>query len=145
VELTVADGSVLTDLADYGARVRGLSASDGTGRLEIEAPPGTTARSVVDHVESFEGGELVAYHEHDVTDDAAPTTRGDFVSRLRDRLTDRQLSALQRAYLGGYFEWPREVDGDDLADTMDVSRSTFHQHLRAAERKLLAEVFADRQ
>ena len=145
VELTVEDGSLLTDLADYGARLRGLSASGGTGRVEVHAPPGTTARSVVDHVESFDGGELVAYHEHEVTDDVAPTTRGGFVSRLRDRLTDRQLSALQRAYLGGYFEWPREVDGDDLADTMDVSRSTFHQHLRAAERKLLAEVFADRE
>ncbi len=145
VELTVADGSVLTDLADYGARLRSLSASAGTGRIEVEAPPGTTARSVADHLESFEGGELVAYHEDEVTDDAAPTTRGGFVSRLRDRLTDRQLSALQRAYLGGYFEWPRDIDGDELAGTMDVSRSTYHQHLRAAERKLLAEVFADRE
>jgi PAS domain S-box-containing protein len=142
VELVVGDDSLLADLADYGARLRDLSASDGTARLTLDVPPGTTARSVVDLVESHEGGALAAYHENDDAA-AAPTTRGDFVSRLRDRLTDRQLSALQRAYLGGYFEWPREADGDDLAETMGVSRSTFHQHLRAAERKLLAAVFAD--
>jgi len=142
VELVV-DDRLLTDLADYGARLRGLSASGGVGHLEVDAPPGTAARSVVDLVEEYDKGDLAAYHER--TDPPAPTTRGDFVSRLRDELTDRQLSALQRAYLGGYFEWPRDVDGDELADTMDVSRSTFHQHLRAAERKLLAEVFADRQ
>ena len=142
VELVVED-RLLTDLADYGARLRGLSADDGVGHVEVDAPPGTAARSVVDLVEEFDEGDLAAYHER--TDPPAPTTRGDFVSRLRDELTDRQLSALQRAYLGGYFEWPRDVDGDELADTMDVSRSTYHQHLRAAERKLLAELFADRR
>ncbi len=141
VEVGVSDESLLTDLADYGVGLLSLSANDGRARLEVESPSGTTARSVVDLVESREGSELVAYHESDEA--SVPTTRGDFVSRLRDRLTDRQLTAIQRAYLGGYFEWPREVDGDELAETMGVSRSTFHQHLRAAERKLLAEIFAD--
>ena len=33
------------------------------------------------------------------------------------------------------------LSGDDLAESMGVARSTFHQHLRAAERKLVAELF----
>jgi predicted DNA binding protein len=48
---------------------------------------------------------------------------------------------LQRAYVGGYYDWNRGTNGDELAESMDVSRPTFHQHLRAAERKLVEEFF----
>ena len=34
-----------------------------------------------------------------------------------------------------------EADGDDLAESMDISRPTFHQHLRAAQRKVFEELF----
>ncbi len=40
-----------------------------------------------------------------------------------------------------WYEWPRNVSGEDLARSMDISRSTFHQHLRSAQRKLLDELF----
>jgi predicted DNA binding protein len=62
---------------------------------------------------------------------------------VRASLTDRQLSALQTAYFAGFFEWPHEVSGDELASSMDVTRSTFHQHLRAGQRKLLASFFGE--
>ncbi|WP_044958497.1 helix-turn-helix domain-containing protein, partial [Halarchaeum acidiphilum] len=55
------------------------------------------------------------------------------------RLTDRQRAAFEAAYYGGYFEWPRDSTAEELANAMDVSAPTFHQHLRAAERKLLGE------
>jgi predicted DNA binding protein len=37
---------------------------------------------------------------------------------------------------------PREHSGQDVADMMDISQSTYMQHLRAAERKLTAALFA---
>jgi predicted DNA binding protein len=33
------------------------------------------------------------------------------------------------------------VSGDELAASMDITRSTFHQHLRAAERKVFGAFF----
>jgi hypothetical protein len=48
---------------------------------------------------------------------------------------------LVRAIVGGFFEWPRDSTGEDLAATMDIGRSTFHQHLRAAQRKAFEELY----
>jgi len=48
---------------------------------------------------------------------------------------------LRTAIVGGFFEWPRETTGEDLAETMDIGRSTFHQHLRAAQQKVFEELY----
>ncbi len=52
-------------------------------------------------------------------------------------LTDRQLEVVEFALDRGYYDWPRERAGDELADELDISRPTFLEHLRKAERKLL--------
>jgi predicted DNA binding protein len=62
------------------------------------------------------------------------------VAEFEDALTERQATALRSAYYSGYYDEPRTTSGDELAAAMEVSRPTFHQHLRAAERKLLAAV-----
>ncbi|WP_440989248.1 helix-turn-helix domain-containing protein [Haloarchaeobius baliensis] len=59
------------------------------------------------------------------------------VDRLFEDLTDRQLAALQLALEGGYYEQPRAVSTRELAETTSVARSTFEEHLRKAENKLL--------
>ncbi|WP_231754538.1 helix-turn-helix domain-containing protein [Halapricum sp. CBA1109] len=58
-----------------------------------------------------------------------------------NELTDRQRTAVQKAFVGGFFEWPRGTSGEDLAASMDISPSTYHQHLRAAQRKVFTEIF----
>lgn len=50
---------------------------------------------------------------------------------------------LVSAYLGGYFERPRETTGADLATQLDISAATVSQHLRAAQRKVLDELLED--
>ena len=82
---------------------------------------------------------MASYHERE----RPPVTREEFVERVRGELTDRQFTALQTAYFSGYYDRNRATTGDELAASMDVTRATFHQHLRAAERKLLA-AFLDR-
>jgi predicted DNA binding protein len=79
----------------------------------------------------------VGYHEHE----RPVETRQEFRAELADRFTDRQETALRTAFLGGFFEWPRQIDGNELADAMDISRPTYHQHLRAAQQKVLEELF----
>jgi hypothetical protein len=60
------------------------------------------------------------------------------VDSLFDDLTDRQLAALRLALDAGYYEQPRRTSVRDLADRTAVSRSTFEEHLRKAENKLVS-------
>lgn len=59
------------------------------------------------------------------------------VDRLFDDLTDRQLAALQLALERGYYEQPRRTSLRDIADGTAVAKSTYEEHLRKAENKLL--------
>lgn len=52
-------------------------------------------------------------------------------------LTSKQKNALELAYKEGYYEYPRKTELDKLAELMKISRSTYHTHLRKAEKKLL--------
>ncbi|WP_458188791.1 helix-turn-helix domain-containing protein [Haladaptatus sp. NG-WS-4] len=57
--------------------------------------------------------------------------------QLFDGLTDRQLAALRLALDTGYYEQPRRTSIRELAARTSVSRSTFEEHLRKAENKLV--------
>jgi hypothetical protein len=139
-EFEVADEAIVSILADSGALTRAITAEGGDARLELELSREADARGLVERLEDrYDGVELLAYRERDRP---AKTDR-EFVAALADDLTDRQQTALRNAYLGGFFDPSRSVSGDELAASMDVSRSTFHQHLRAAERKVFAELFDD--
>jgi predicted DNA binding protein len=64
------------------------------------------------------------------------------VTQLDDsdvRLTDRQHEVIEYALDAGFFEWPREITGEELAEEMDISRATLLEHLRKAESKLLTD------
>ena len=59
------------------------------------------------------------------------------VDQLFDGVTDRQLDALQLALDNGYYEQPRQTSVNDLAAHTSVARSTYEEHLRKAENKLI--------
>jgi len=130
--------SLLVRLTEYGAALQRVSAENGTTRITVELPYEAEARDLFDLVaEQYPGTELLGYHERE----RPMETRQDFTGAISDRLTDRQETALRTAYLGGFFDWPRGVDGNELAEAMDISRPTYHQHLRAAQEKVLSELF----
>ncbi|WP_436925588.1 bacterio-opsin activator domain-containing protein [Halosimplex amylolyticum] len=138
LEFTVTEAPLVQLLLDRGGRLTAASASGGTGELTAEIPPEAQPRTVVDAVEAgVPGADLTAYREHE----RPAGTRTDVRARIDDRLTDRQSTALRTAIVGGFFEWPRDTNGEDLADAMDIGRSTFHQHLRAAQRKVFEELY----
>ncbi len=137
LEVTVEE-CLIGRLGEFGAVVREVVAEDGVTRVTAELPYEAEARELFDLVEErHPGTELVGYHEHE----RPVRTRQEFRAALADRFTDRQETALRTAYLGGFFDWPREIDGNDLAEAMDVSRPTYHQHLRTAQRKVFEELF----
>lgn len=138
VEFRLARSSIVAELADRGARTLEITATDGRGRIRVELPQEAEPRAVADRLsERYANVDLVSYREYT----RPPRTKGEYLRSVEEALTDRQLTALQKAYVGGYFDRPRRVTGDELAASMDITRSTFHQHLQAAQRKLLAEFF----
>ncbi|MCO8268057.1 PAS domain-containing protein, partial [Haloferax sp. AB510] len=137
-ELTFADGSLVHLVADAGGRLVDLEVDRLGCRLTVVVPDRVAGRALLDDFKTVAANAEL----RSVTNRSEPpVARREFVASVNDDLTDRQQSALQLAYLGGYFEWPHAVTGDELAETMGVSRATFHQHLHAAERKLISRFF----
>lgn len=138
LEFRLSGVSLVTKLANRGVRIRSMRAEGGTGRIRLLVPGGVSSRSIVELVtDSCPSATLVSSHEHN----RPPQTDEEYRLSVAAELTDRQLLALRKAYVSGYFDPTRRITGEEIAQSMGISRSTFHQHLRAAERKLLAEFF----
>lgn len=62
----------------------------------------------------------------------------EFTETTESPLTDRQRDVVSKALARGYYEWPRQINNEDLADELEISRTTLHEHLRRAEQKLVS-------
>jgi len=58
------------------------------------------------------------------------------------RLTAKQRQALLTAYSLGYYDVPRRISSEELAKRLKLGTSTYAEHLRKAERRLLAGVLS---
>ncbi|MDQ2050040.1 bacterio-opsin activator domain-containing protein [Natronolimnohabitans sp. A-GB9] len=141
IELTGGD-ALVGWLSERGVRTRAIESEDGRARVTLEIPRSTNVRSIVEALEDrYAGTDVISFRQRERQGE----TRQEFAARLERELTERQFAALQRAYLSGYFEWPRPTTGEELAQSMGVSRPTFHEHLRTAEEKLCRAFFDDTQ
>ncbi|MEF8884144.1 MAG: bacterio-opsin activator domain-containing protein [Haloarculaceae archaeon] len=123
------------ELADHGAIFREATADPTATTLVVDVPESIDVRNVARLVrETFSSAELRR------KETAERGTHGRHTGFLSD-LTDRQLEVVQTAYYSGYFESPRENDGADVAETLDISPTAFYQHVRAVQRKLFATAF----
>jgi PAS domain S-box-containing protein len=163
LEVRVGGGSPALALENQGTHVRTLSASGGRGRLVVETPTETNVRSLVSGlVADYPDTRLVRK-----LSERRSTARGGIGGRSAgnqpgpgtgsatgsgggpesdadpaESLTEKQVAALRAAHAGGYYEWPRRgSSAQELAAALGVASSTFHQHLRAAERKLVDSYF----
>lgn len=64
-------------------------------------------------------------------------TRSVAVPALLSGITDKQLEALVLASRHGMYDTPRATTAANIADAVGLSRSTFEEHLRKAENKLM--------
>lgn len=55
-------------------------------------------------------------------------------------LTGKQMDALLTAYSNGYYNLPRKTNVKDIAIKKRVSRTTYQEHLKKAENKLVASL-----
>jgi PAS domain S-box-containing protein len=134
VEVRTAVQTVPSRLADLGGNVRRLVVDDEALDVLVELPPGLDVREYVETVqEAYPGTELRAKR----TRERMVETPRAFRANMEEALTERQFEALRTAFYSGYFTWPRERTGRDIAESLDISQPTFARHLRVAERKLL--------
>ena len=57
-------------------------------------------------------------------------------------LSARQSEVITLANEAGYFDWPRRTDAETLAGELGICHSTFLEHLRKAEKKLIDEALS---
>lgn len=124
-------------LGEEGAIWQSARAEDGVGEI-VASVPSTEANGTLEAMATeHPGAELRSKHTEQESDLAFVDGASRFIEQ---RLTDRQQEVLEIAVANGYFENPRGVTGADLAARMGISQTTFSQHLRAAQRKIFADL-----
>ncbi|ELZ31149.1 response regulator receiver modulated GAF sensor protein [Halogeometricum pallidum JCM 14848] len=129
-EATLEDGNFFGALLDYGAYPTGFTATPDGATLTVELPRTGDIRAFLDMLlRTYDGVELVARRELE----RPIQTESEFRALYRKRLTDRQEEVLRTAYFAGFFDWPREATGKQVAELLDVSQPTVNRHIRKGE------------
>jgi hypothetical protein len=138
-EFRMTDPPVLSVVASLGGYVEQAVIEDGDYEMTIHLAPSIDVRRVTDAVEAaYPAAEMLRRRQ--ISRDRDDPKR--FQRHLVDDLTDRQQTTLETAYHAGFFEWPRDTSGEEVAESIGVAPPTFHQHLRKAERKVFDAVFS---
>lgn len=137
-EVVVTEPTIPGTLLDLAAAIVSIRAKPTETAVEIHLGGDSEVRTFVERLQQrYPKARLTARREETVTQQ----TRGGIRPALAERLTERQFEVLKTAYLSGFFEWPRESTGQDIAAMLDVSQPTVNRHIRKAERKLFDLVF----
>lgn len=113
-----------------------VHARNGALHLAFHAPDMATLQGIIgalrDQYSGFDVKRLLS-SRGDETEDSLV-----FVDR--SVLTDRQREVLETAHRMGYFDHPKGANAGEVASELDITTSTFTEHLSAAQRKLLGAV-----
>ncbi|MFW5922419.1 MAG: bacterio-opsin activator domain-containing protein [Halodesulfurarchaeum sp.] len=119
-----------TGATHHGGVLRRAVADGDTATVTIGVPADISPRPLLEWLQStYREVELLAKREPEPAQSDLPDPTA--------LLTDRQAEVLKAAYVGGYFENPRQITGEELAETFDISGSAVYKHLRSAEKRLL--------
>jgi len=140
LQLRVTD-SFLGSITDtHGARLCEFVADASGGRAIVNVPDAVEIRDVLSGISRSGPSVSMVARREGATDDRS-TVSAPARSALLETFTDRQREVVQTAYHGGFFEWPRRANGEEIAGSLDISSPAFHKHVRSAERKLFAALF----
>ena len=132
-EITINEASIVEMLSKQDAKVTAATVSQGSTRLTVRVEPQSDIRAVVETLKAhYSSVDLVAREEIDRSSPAKVRTA------FTDQLTEKQRSALHAAYHAGFYSWPRDSSGEDVAESLGVSAPTYHEHLRSAHRTIIS-------
>jgi predicted DNA binding protein len=122
----------------YDCPVADIRAESGQLYLTFHAPDVDRVRAIVTRLkELYDGVSLRSMRRNGDVDPV------DSILVDRSQLTDRQQEVLETAVEMGYFEYPKGANAGDVATELDISVSTFAEHLAAAQTKLLESIVAE--
>lgn len=138
LEIRVTESAPKT-LVGAGTTVRSVRAEDGELRVVADAADEVDARRAVEACRTdYPETTLVAKR---TVERPAKTAERSLDDRVE--LTEKQRQALVAAYSAGYFDWPRDSTGEEIAESLGISPPTFHSHLRKAQRQVVTEFLGD--
>lgn len=141
-EFVVAENCPAVSLAEAGALPQTVEASDGEGRIRAEVPPDADAAEIAERFLA-EHPDAALERKAQQSYSTPLFTPRELTSAIEAELTDRQREVLLAAHDAGYYDWPRDTSGQELAEEFGLTPPTLHDHLRAAERKLVSLVVED--
>ncbi|APW97196.1 PAS sensor protein [Halobiforma lacisalsi AJ5] len=139
-EALVTGPVIASRLVRHGGSPRSILADGDETVVTVDVPAGTDVREFVETLADHTGDAELRRRRHV---ERALQTRRELVTSLFDALTDRQLEVLRTAYFAGFFEWPRESTGQEVAEALGVSQPTVNRHLRIGQQRLLRQLFED--
>ncbi|WP_135807015.1 helix-turn-helix domain-containing protein [Halorussus marinus] len=120
----------------HGCPVRHLDPNEGAIALSFVASNIGALREIVSALrETYDGVTL-----RRLTRSTSAEGSDDLVFVDRTELTSRQREVLETAHEMGYFDHPKGANATDISETLGINRSTFAEHLSAAQSKILTSV-----
>ena len=133
-EAPCVEESPFAVLDRHGVPVSETTIRDGRLVVTFHATDLPTLRSVLDGFqESCSDMEVLRLLQSSSTPEES-----DLVTVDRSDLTERQREVLTAAYDAGYFDHPKGANAGEVAESLGIDRSTFSEHIAAAQRKLLS-------
>lgn len=130
-----ADPCACELVEEAGYPLAKVDVRDGRLALTLNLPDADALREVVATLSDVSDTVEVQYLIRDANEDTSDPVIVD-----RGQLTDRQREVLEVAYAEGYFDYPRQSSAGEVAEKLGISRSTFAEHLAAAQSRLFKTI-----
>ncbi|RAW45088.1 helix-turn-helix domain-containing protein [Halorubrum sp. 48-1-W] len=135
-EVPCVDESPFSVLDRHGVPATETAVRDGRLLVTFHATDLPTLRTVLEELqESCADMQVLRLLQSSTTPEES-----DPVTFDRSELTERQREVLSAAYDAGYFDHPKGANAGEVAADLGIDRSTFSEHIAAAQRKILATV-----
>lgn len=138
LEWQVTDEAPLGALVNHGADIHRAAAEEGQATYELDIAAAADVRALIDNLRERFGDVRTLSKRERVP---SVETADELPEAPFEDLTSRQREVLEAAYRAGYFNWPRDSNAEEVAESLGISSATLHSHLRKAERSLLTDLF----
>lgn len=135
-EVKVSSPTFIDSVVELGGAVRDATLTPEGLSITVDFAPAADLTEILSSLrDRFDEVTLVSKTRTQNEDEVTET-------RILSELTNRQIEVLKVAYFNGFFDRPQEKTADELSSELDISRSTFLHHLRAAETRIIDELVA---
>lgn len=90
---------------------------------------------VLKFAKKYFGAKLIKFKEEKISNIS--------FTRVLPELTKNQKKALEIAINHGYYDYPKKIKMEKLAEMMEISYSTYQAHLKKAEGKILPNIYKE--